>query len=86
MSQGQHSTHLGIHRDSKNKANITEKVKDKLHTPLWERDHSGNGQKQSVCGKFWSTYVVPRLLVGLEVLELTGKDIKVLEQYQRKPF
>ena len=46
--------------------------------------HCGNGLKQSVCGKLWSTYVVPRLLYGLEVLDLTGKDIKALEQYQRK--
>ena len=28
--------------------------------------------------------MVPRLLYGLEVLELTGKDINVFEQYQRK--
>ena len=30
--------------------------------------------------------MVPHLLVCLEVLEQTGKDIKVLKQFQRKSF
>ena len=46
--------------------------------------HSGNGLKQCVCGKLWSTYVVPRLIYGLEVLDLKGDEMKVLEQFQRK--
>ena len=46
--------------------------------------HSINGLKQCVNGKLWSTYVIPRLLYGLEVLEMKQSDIKQLEQYQRK--
>ena len=46
--------------------------------------HSINGLKQSVNGKLWSTYVIPRLLYGLEVQELKQSDINQLEQYQRK--
>ena len=46
--------------------------------------HSGNGLKQSVGGKLWSTYVVPRFTYGLEVLDLNAGDIKSLEQFQRK--
>ena len=87
MSQVKHSTHLGIHRDSNNKANIAEKVslgRRTAYSLMGAGLHCGNGLKQSVCGKLWSTYVVPRLLYGLEVLYLTGKDIKALEQYQRK--
>ena len=87
MSQVQHLNHLGIHMDSSNKANITEKVNLErriVYSFLGAGLHCGNGQKQSVCGKLWSIYVVPRLLYSLEVLELTGNDIKVLEQYQRK--
>ena len=37
-----------------------------------------------MCGKLWTTYVVPRLLFGLEVLNLSRKHISMLEQYQRK--
>ena len=87
MSQVRHSTHLGIHRDSNNRANIAEKVslgRRTAYSLMGAGLHCGNGLKQSVCGKLWSTYVVPRLLYGLEVLDLTGKDIKALEQYQRK--
>ena len=43
-----------------------------------------NGLKQSVNGKLWSTYVIPRALHGLEVQELRQADISQLEQYQRK--
>jgi hypothetical protein len=32
----------------------------------------------------WNTYVVPRFLYGLEVQNPTKKDIKKLEQLQRK--
>ena len=46
--------------------------------------HSGNGLKQSVGEKLWSTYVVPRFTYGLEVLDLKVGDIKSLEQFQRK--
>ena len=39
--------------------------------------------KQSLGGKLWSTYVVPRFTYGLEVLDLKVDDIKSLEQFQR---
>ena len=87
FSQVQHSTHLGVHRDSSNKANITEKVnlgRQTAYSLSGVGLYCSNGQKQSVCGKLWSIYVFPRLLYGLDVLELTGNDIKNLEQYQRK--
>ena len=54
MSQVQHLTHLGIHRDSSNKAYITEKVNRGRRTAdvlPGAGLHCGNGQKQSVCGK-----------------------------------
>ena len=87
MSQVKHSTHLSIHRESNNKAKIAEKVslgRITAYSLMGAGLHCGNGLTQSVCGKLWPTYVVPRLLYGLEVLDLTGKDIEVLEQYQRK--
>ena len=45
---------------------------------------SGNGLKQSVGGKLWLIYVVPRFTYGFEVLDLKVSDIKSLEQFQRK--
>ena len=87
MTQVQHSTHLGIQRESTNKANIAEKIslgRRTAYSLMGAGLHCGNGLKQSVCGKLWTTYVVPRLLYGLEVLNLSRKDISMLEQYQRK--
>ena len=46
--------------------------------------HSMNGLKQCVNGKLWSTYVIPRLLYGLEVLDLKQSDLQRLESYQKK--
>ena len=46
--------------------------------------HNGNGRQQSVCGKLWSTYVVPSLLYGLEVFDVRRTGITALEQYHRK--
>jgi hypothetical protein len=44
--------------------------------------HGYNGLG-TVCNvKMWNTYVVPRLLYGLEVLKLNKSDIKSLENYQ----
>lgn len=45
---------------------------------------SGNGLKACLNGFLWSTYVVPRLTYGLEVLTLRKKDIDSLEKFQRK--
>ena len=52
MSIIQYSTHLGIHRDSSNKANNTEKVNLGRRTAyplLGVGLHCSNGQKQCVC-------------------------------------
>ena len=87
MSKVQQSTHLGIHRESSNKANITEKIslgRRTAYSLMGAGLHCGNGLKQCVGGKLWSTYVVPRLLYGLEVLSLSEKDFRDLELYQRK--
>lgn len=46
--------------------------------------HSMNGLKECVNGKLWSTYVIPRLLYGLEVLDLKQSDVKQLESYKKK--
>ncbi|MES9882685.1 MAG: hypothetical protein ABW185_17600 [Sedimenticola sp.] len=46
--------------------------------------HSGNGLKQDICARLWSSEIVPRLTFGLEVMNLKIKDINVLEAFQRK--
>ena len=87
LSQVQHSTHLGIHRESTYKTNIAEKIflgRRTVYSLMGVGLHCGNGLKQSVCGKVWTTYVVPRLLFSSQVLNLSREDISMLGQYQRK--
>ena len=87
MAQVDHAKHLGIHREVNNKVNVDEKItlgRRTAYSLMGAGLHSGNGLKQSVGGKLWSTYVVPRFTYGLEVLDLKAGDIKSLEQFQRK--
>ena len=42
------------------------------------------GLKPSQNGYIWSTFVVPRLLYGLESILLSKKDVECLEKFQRK--
>ena len=46
--------------------------------------YSVNGLKTSHNGHLWSTFVVPRVIYGLETLSLMKKDIENLEKFQRK--
>ena len=83
----QHSTHLGIFRDVKKKINIEEKVtlsRKTAYALMGAGLHSGNGLTKQLCAYLWNTYVIPRLVYGLEVQQLTRTDIEVLEKFQRK--
>ena len=87
MVQVDHAKHLGIHREVNNKVNVDEKIslgRRTAYSLIGAGLHSGNGFKQSVGGKLWSTYVVPRFTYGLDVRDLKANDIKSLEQFQRK--
>ena len=46
--------------------------------------HSVNGLKTCLNGHNWSTFVVSRVIYGLETLSLRKKDIENLEKFQRK--
>ena len=37
-----------------------------------------------LCTYFWSTYLVPRPVYGLEVRKLSRADVESLEKFQRK--
>ena len=83
----QHCTHLGIFRDNKIKVNIEEKVglaRKIAYALMGAGLHAGNGVTKSLCAYMWSTYVIPRLVYGLEVQNLSRTDIESLERFQRK--
>ena len=67
------STHLGIHRDISDKPCIEEKItlgRKTAYSLMGAGFHSGNGLKVSLNGFIWSTYVLPRVVYGLEALIL----------------
>ena len=87
MVQVDHAKHLGIHREVNNKVYVDEKIslgRKTAYSLMGAGLHSGNGLKQSVGGKLWSTYVLPHFTYGIEVLDLKAIDINSLEQFQRK--
>lgn len=81
------TTHLGVHRDTKGKVNTEDKVKIGRRTAyslLGAGFHGKNGIKQDIKAHIWSTYVIPRMLYGLEVLSYNQTDLKKLEAFQTK--
>ena len=46
--------------------------------------NGGSGLKTSQNGHIWTTFVIPRLLYGLETQLLKPKDVEILENFQRK--
>ncbi len=81
------ATHLGIKRTIDNKADIDEKIslgRKAAYSLMGAGLHSGNGLKQSICAELWKTEVLPRMLFGLETLELNLKQMEKLESFQRK--
>ena len=68
MAQVDHAKHLGIHREVNNKFDVDEKIslgRRTAYSLMCAGLQGGNGLKQIVGGKLWSTYVVPRFTYGL---------------------
>ena len=84
ISNDQSTTHLGIHRDISDKPCIEEKItlgRKTAYSLMGAGFHSGNGLKVSLNGFIWSTYVLPRVVYGLEALILRKKAFESLEKF-----
>ncbi|MCW4345831.1 MAG: reverse transcriptase family protein [Candidatus Thiodiazotropha endolucinida] len=83
----QQSTHLGIFRDTKMKVNIEERIslaRKTAYALMGAGLHSGNGMVKPLCAYLWNTYIIPRLIYGLEVQKILKSDLESLERFQRK--
>ena len=79
------ATHLGITRNINRKPNIEEKInlgRKTAYSVMGAGFHGGGGLKPSQNGFIWSTFVVPRLLYGLEALLHTKKILSVLKGFR----
>ena len=76
------ATHLGIVRNVNGKPDIEQKInlgRKTAYSLMGAGFHGGGGLKPSQNGYIWSTFVVPRLLYGLESILLSKKDVECLE-------
>ena len=81
------TVHLGIARNTNGRADINGKIslgRKTANSLIVAGLHWGGGLKATLGGHIWSTFVIPRLLYGLEALLLKQKDIDSLEKIQRK--
>ena len=81
------AVHLGISRQSSNSNNIDERIQAARRTTyalMGAGMHGRNGLAPYVTQQLLSTYVIPRLIYGLEVTKLKTTEITKLENFQRK--
>ena len=82
------TTHLGLIRAVKNeeKVNIENKItlaRKTLYSLLNTGVHSTNGINPKVSYKIYQAYILPRLLSGLETLQLNQTQINELSLFHR---
>ena len=83
------TVHLGIVRNTNGRADIHVDGKISLgrktaYSLMGAVLHGGGRLKATLGGHIWSTFVIPRLLYGLEALLLKQKDNDSLEKFKRK--
>ena len=83
----QNTVHVGIKRDISNRVNTEEKVnlaRRAAYALMGAGFHGENGLTPDIGAFMWTSYVVPRLVYGLEVQDLLRTNFGKLEQFQRK--
>ena len=81
------ATHLGIVWTVNRKPDIEEKIdlsRKTAYSLMGAGFHAREGLKPSQNGYIWSSFVVPRLLYGLESILLRKKDVECLKKFKRK--
>lgn len=79
--------HLGVHRNQKNKSDIENRIKigrNTIYSLLGPGLSARRGFSPITAFSLWKTYVVPRILYGLEILDSSKTDMEKLERFQRQ--
>ena len=85
IEQTNETKHLGLMRNSDNKIKVDERIRvgrKTIYALLGPGLHARQGTCPTISYKIWKTYVIPRILYGVEVLNHTLTDIKKLERLQ----
>ena len=87
IKQVSQATHLGIERNETNTPDVQKRIetaRKTLYALMGSGMHGRNGISPAIAVQMWSTFVIPRLLHGIELLNIRRKDIEDLEIFQRK--
>ena len=79
--------HLGIKRNERNKVDISDRIRigrATIYSLLGAGLHVRRGFSPVTAHKLWRIYAIPRCIYGLEIMNLTKKDLEMLELAQRK--
>ena len=81
--------HLGIERNKDNTPDTENRIQTARKTSyalMGSGMHRQNGISPVIATSLWDTFIVPRILHGIEFLDARKKDLEQLELYQRKMF
>ena len=84
----QNIKHLGLARQKYNRPNIesrTSTARATMYPLMGAGLHGINGINPLISYKLWKTYVIPRMLYGIQILNITKTDIQKLENFQKRP-
>ena len=87
IQESQTATHLGIVRNINQSVDVDKLIQQArrtLYSMFGSGLHGKNGLNPKISKHIWSTYIIPRLTFGLEILNLNTTQIKKLEQFQIK--
>ena len=79
--------HLGIERNQTNTVDVKSRIdtaRKTLYALFGSGMHGKNGLSPTITVQLWTTFVLPRLLHGIELLTIRKQDLEKLEIYQRK--
>ena len=80
ISKVQSTVHLGIHRQTNGRPDITHKVqlgRRTMYSMMGAGVYGGSGLSPVVSAHLWKTYVIPRVIYGLEVLSYPLSDLQL---------
>ena len=81
------TVHLGITRNTNDKIDIESLIRcgrQTLYSLFGSGMHGRNGLNPIISKHIWSTYIIPRLTYGLEIVNITDKQIQQINSFQLK--
>ena len=87
ISQVRQTIHLGVERNETNTPDTQKRIqtaRKTMYALLGSGMHGKNGISPIITVQMWNTFVIPRLLHGIELLDVRKKNLEDLEVYQRK--